>query len=331
LVDHDIIVIGASAGGIEALKEIVGNLPSDLAAAIFITLHIPAYATSILPAILSRAGPLGAVQAADGDLIQKGVIHVAPPDHHLFINSGYLSLFHGPKENRHRPAVDPMFRSAAIAYGPRVIGVVLTGNLDDGTAGMKAIKARGGIAVIQDPKDALYPGMPRSVLQNIEIDYSVPLTGIAPLLVRLVSETAEDSSNFPVPENLTIENKIITMETNSMGEVDKLGSPSAFTCPECHGTLWEIRDEDLIRFRCQTGHAYSADSLDSEQTDYLEASLWVAVRVLEEKVALSQKLAARARERNFDLSAVQFEERAQNMEQHVEVLRKILLSERIRE
>lgn len=189
---HDIIVIGASAGGVQALKTLVGSLPRKLPASIFVVLHIPAESPSLLPEILSRAGPLEAVQAVDGIEIEHRCIYIAPPDHHLLIEHGHVRVVRGPKENRHRPAVDPLFRSAAQIYGTRVVGVILTGGLDDGTAGLLAVKRRGGIAVVQDPDEALYPGMPSSALANVEVDYRLPLSSIGPLLVRLASEQVEE-------------------------------------------------------------------------------------------------------------------------------------------
>jgi len=189
---HDIIVVGASAGGVEALVEVVRRLPPGLPAAVFVVLHIPAQSPSLLPDILSRSGPLITSHPDDGEKIEHGRIYVAPPNHHLLVERGHVRVVLGPKENRHRPAVDPLFRSAALAYGPRVVGVVLTGALDDGTAGLLAVKRRGGIAVVQDPKDALYAGMPRSALENIVVDYTLPLSDIGPLLKRLVAEQAEE-------------------------------------------------------------------------------------------------------------------------------------------
>jgi two-component system chemotaxis response regulator CheB len=179
---HDIITIGASAGGVEAFKKIVHELPPALQAAIFVVLHISPEGPSVLPDILNRAGPLPALHPRDGDKIQLGKIYIAPPDHHLLIRRGHIHLFRGPKENNVRPAIDPLFRTAARAYGPRVIGVVLTGVLDDGTAGLLAIKARGGITVVQDPDDALFSGMPESAMKYADVDHCLPLAFLSPLL-----------------------------------------------------------------------------------------------------------------------------------------------------
>src|SRR5437870_1151500 len=185
---HDIIAIGASAGGVDALVKVVKDLPAHLPAAVFVVLHIPAQSPSMLPDILNRAGPLRAVHPEDNTEIKHGHIYIAPPDHHLLLDKDHIHIARGPKENRHRPAVDPLFRSAALAYGPRVVGIVLTGVLDDGTAGLRAVKRYSGIAIVQDPDEAIYPGMPLSAIEHVQVDHILPLAAIGPLLVRLASE-----------------------------------------------------------------------------------------------------------------------------------------------
>ena len=205
---HDIIVIGASAGGVEALRELAHGLPSNLPAAVFIVLHIPPGGPSRLPSILNQSGPRRARHAINGAAIERGQLYVAPPDHHLLVERERVRVVRGPKENRARPAADPLFRSAAHAYGTRVVGVVLSGSLDDGTAGLAAIKRRGGLTVAQDPEDALYPGMPRCARENVALDHCLPVAGIAPLLGRLASVQAKDDSVYPVPEILKVETKI---------------------------------------------------------------------------------------------------------------------------
>jgi len=215
--------------------------------------------------------------------------------------------------------------------GPRVVGVILTGALDDGTVGMRALKSRGGIGIVQDPEEALYPGMPRSAMENARVDYVLPLAEIAPLLVRLANEPADEEGEYPVPDDVKIEGKIAEQGMNSeqmIQSVEQLGKTSAFTCPECHGTLWELHDGEMIRFRCHVGHAFSADSLEAEQSESLEDALWSALRALEEKVALTRKMAKRARERNNQVAARSFEDKANVASQHAEIVRDILLNGR---
>lgn len=196
----------------------------------------------------------------DHDPLELGRIYVAPPDRHLLVTQGYLRVIQGPKENRHRPAIDPLFRSAAWVYGPRVVGVVLSGMLDDGTAGLWAIKTCGGVAVVQDPDDALYPGMPVSALRNITVDHCLPLDQIPALLTTLTRQPAKNSREYPVPETIKTETKFVMMGQD-MKDMDKLDTPSAITCPACHGCMWELRDGELMRYRCHVGYAYSVDSL----------------------------------------------------------------------
>jgi len=324
---HDIIVIGASAGGVEALRQLVNDLPADMPASLFVVLHIPPQNPSVLPYILERAGKLTALHPQDGARIEHGRIYVAPPDRHLLVDRGLIRVTHGPKENRYRPAVDPLFRSAARAYGPRVVGVIMTGALDDGTAGLRDVKQRGGVAVVQDPLEALYSGMPKSALANVRVDYCLPLAEIAPTLVRLAHESAAEEGAYPVPDELEIENSITENNFEAdIESVNKLGAPSNFTCPECHGTLWEIQDGELLRFRCHVGHAYSADSLLAEQNEGLEDALWAAVRALEENSHLARRVAKRLRERDKqNRVAERMDEKAQLTEQHAQLVRQMLL------
>jgi two-component system, chemotaxis family, protein-glutamate methylesterase/glutaminase len=287
----DIIVIGASAGGIEALRALASALPRNLPASVFVVQHSAPDAPGVLPMILERAGELLARHPRDGDRFERGHIYVAPPDHHLVLEPNQLMrVTRGPKENRFRPAVDPLFRSAARSYGSRVVGVVLTGGLDDGTAGLLAIKQRGGTAVVQDPSDALVPSMPLSAVTHVRVDYCVPLAGVAPLLARLASAPAEERS-YPVSDELDIEVKI-ALEDNAVGAgVLELGEPSSYACPDCHGVLLRLKAEGPMRFRCHTGHAYTADSLLAGVTVNVEDSLWNTIRALEEAEMLLRHLA----------------------------------------
>ena len=262
---HDIIVVGASAGGVEALVNLVHEFPADLSASVFVVFHIPAQSPSLLPNILSRAGLVKAVQPVDYQRIERGRIYIAPPDRHLLIEDGFMRVVLGPKENRHRPAIDPLFRSAAVAYGPQVVGVILTGSLDDGTAGLLAIKQRGGVAVVQDPRDAIYPSMPESALAHVKVDHCLPISRIGQLLVQLSHEGVMQENIQPALEDMAREVRIAEMETNPLSEHEQVGNPSAYSCPECGGVLWEVDDGELTRFRCRTGHAFSTESMFAEQ------------------------------------------------------------------
>ena len=326
---RDTIVIGASAGGVQALSKLVADLPPNLPAAVFIVLHIPANAPSLLPDILSREARLPVGHAIDGQKIDRATVYIAPPNRHLLIERDRMRLVHGPKENLHRPSIDALFRSAARWAGPRVIGVVLTGARDDGRVGMSAIKRRGGIAIVQDPSEAPFPSMPLSVIQEVEVDHSVPLADIGPLLNRLSQETAEDEGRYPVPDQIEIEARIAQQEMESdelIASVERLGKVSKLTCPDCHGALWEIDDRDMLRFRCHVGHAFSSESLTEGQSQMLETALWSAVRALEEQMMLAQRIVDRARKANHMRAANTFEKRVREAEEHSALIRQLLLA-----
>jgi len=326
MIGHDLIVIGASAGGVEALTLLVKQLPSDLNAAVIIVLHVPSNGTSVLPHILNRAGNLPASHAHDGEVIIPGRIYIAPPNYHLVVKPGYLRLTRGPKENGHRPAIDPTFRTAARAYGQRVVAVILTGTLDDGTAGLVAVKMRGGVAVVQDPEDAMYSGMPRSAIENVEdIDYILPLSDIPSTLVALADTPVQAELEKPVTKELEMECDITELDMKAVENENRPGKPSAFACPDCGGNLWEIHDGNLLRFRCRTGHAYSAKTLLTEQSDSVEEALWIAFRALEEKASLTERLAARMNEYNQTLSAERLTQQAIAARQHSAIIKELLL------
>lgn len=333
---HDIIVVGASAGGVELLCQLVSNLPQDLPAAIFIVLHVPVHGTSVLPSILNRAiarkhktatTHLQALHPKDGEKIEYGKIYIAPSDRHLLIKGGCVHLAMGPKENSHRPAIDPLFRTAARTYGERVIGVVLSGLLDDGTAGLAAIKQRGGMAVAQDPDEAMYSGMPRSAIDNVDVDRVLPVAGIVTFLSEIVSAPVSEEKTEFVPEQMQIETEIIEMDIAAIENNQRPGKPSGYACPECRGVLWEIHEGKLTRFRCRTGHAFSVNSLIAEQSDALEIALWSALRALEEKAALTQRMTEQAIARNQPFSAKRFREQAQDSFQRATLVRDLLLQE----
>ncbi|MEM6753580.1 MAG: chemotaxis protein CheB [Cyanobacteria bacterium P01_C01_bin.38] len=322
----NIIVIGTSAGGVEALSILVSHLPSDFNAAVMIVLHVPSHATSVLPNILNRAGKLSVTHAKNKQKISPGCIYVAPPDYHLLVKPGYISLVRGPTENNHRPAIDPLFRTAARAYGKRVVGVVLTGVLDDGTAGLQAVKMRGGIAIVQNPEDAVYKGMPRSAIENVDdIDYILPLSEIPSVLVELANTPIEAEAENPVSHEMEIETDLVDMDSETFNNDDRAGKPSTFACPDCGGTLWELQHNNLLRFRCRIGHAYSLESLLAKQSDALEDALWFALRALEEKASLTKRMAQKMRDRNQVLAAERLDEQASDAVARANIIRETLL------
>ena len=290
---RDIVVIGASAGGVYALKELITALPAEFPASIFIVLHVSANEPSYLPDILNHAGKLPAAHPVDGEPIQPGHIYIAPPDHHLLLEANQLLVKRGPKENRFRPSIDALFRSAAYTFGPRVIGVVLTGMLDDGTSGMWSINRLGGVTVVQQPQEAPYPSMPKSVLQHVEVDYNVPVSQLACLLARLVEESVGERPSLSHQEENRMASEVkITQEDSSL-EKDffAIGEVSTLTCPECHGVLVSIEEGSLTRYRCHTGHGFTAKSLLSGVKQTVEDSVWNAIRALEETVMLLEQAA----------------------------------------
>lgn len=324
---RDIIVIGTSSGGIDALKELVSQLPRDLNAAVFVVLHVAPYSLGILPEILERAGPLRAANAADWGRIEPGRIYVAPPDRHLLLDaSGRVRVTRGPRENRFRPAVDPTFRSAAHAFGPRVVGVVLTGWLDDGTAGLWAVKERGGTAVVQHPDDCFAPAMPLNAIKNVEVDHIVPLKDIAPLLVRLTETPAAEEGARPVSEEMETEVKIAREDNALDSGIMKWGEPSVYACPECHGVLLQLNEGGNTRFRCHTGHAYSVDSLLAEFTEKTEESLWSAIRAIEEGVLLMRDLAKHFGERHNGTDAEALIKKADESQHRADLVRRAVMN-----
>lgn len=320
------MVVGASAGGVEALAELFAGLPADVPASFFVVLHVPERGTSVLPEILGRRGPLPARHPADGAVIEPGRVYVAPPGQHLLVKRGRVRLVRGPRENGARPAVDPLFRSAAAAYGPRVVGVVLSGTLDDGTSGLQAVKERGGTAVVQDPDEALYAGMPRSAMENVAVDHVLPLARIAPLLVRLAGTPVEEpKGGGEVPDDIRDEIDAVEMDPRLVHADDHPGTPSGYTCPECHGALWEIQQGELVRYRCRVGHAYSVETLLSEQGTAMEAALWTALRALEERASLSRGMAERMERRGQDRLAARYHGDEAETQARAEVIRRVLV------
>jgi two-component system chemotaxis response regulator CheB len=310
-VHRDLIVIGGSAGSLEVLGALVAELPADLAAAVLVVVHVPPKSRSLLPQILQRRSRLPVRHARDGEALAPGQVLVAPPDHHLLVERDRVRLTLGPRENGSRPAVDPLFRTAARWAGPRAVGVVLSGSLDDGTAGMISVRARGGRCVVQSPDDALYPAMPQSVLDHVPVDDVVPATGLARVLVALTREPLPPAAADAEPAEATApELEPAGVEPDIDVVREQLGPSSGFTCPDCHGALWELRDGALFRYRCRVGHGFSPESLVALQSESVEEAMWVAYRALEESAAMSGRLARRLRDRGLAESAARYDEKS---------------------
>lgn len=288
------VFIGSSMFGIEALKKLVSVLPADFPAPIFIAQHVSADSPGLLPIILSRAGALRAVHPRDGEGTEPGRIYVAPPDRHMLVEAGRVQLCHGPRENHSRPAIDPLFRSAALAYGPGAIGVVITGQLDDGTAGLLAIKEAGGTAIVQDPAEAPAPSMPKSALRHVPVDHCLPLAGIAQKLVELARDDPSPEDAAPDRELMLIEHRIASGVFSAMDwwGLEQRSIASGLNCPECRSALYEIRDPRFLRFRCRSGHAYSARGLLSAQRDAHETQLSTLFGITAEEAMLAKRLNA---------------------------------------
>jgi two-component system chemotaxis response regulator CheB len=317
-----VIVIGTSAGGIEALRTIAAELSPAIHAPILVVAHLSPHAPSVLDQVIARAGPLPAVTARDGVRLEPGHIYVAPPDHHLLVEPGVARVTKGPKENRFRPAIDPLFRSAAQVYGPAAIGVVLTGSLDDGTAGLWAIKRLGGTAIVQDPAEALFPSMPSSALAHVRVDHVAGLARIAALLHDITRrEIAAPAAEIAPGTTLEMEVDIAKDRNAYDAGVEQFGDPSPFACPECHGVLLKLDEDGRLRFRCHTGHAYSIESLVAAASEGIEHSLWTAIRTLEEGALLMERTARHLEEHHDGNGAGECRSQAHDARRHSTVLR----------
>ena len=285
---RDIVVVAASVGGLQALRKLLSSLPADLPASIFIVIHIGAW-PSQLPEILQADCQLPVLHAQDGQPIAKATVYVAPPDRHMLMRDGAIVLSTGPKENFSRPAADPLFRSAAVEYGPRAIGVVLTGKLDDGAAGLKAVDACGGFTIVQEPSSCVAPDMPKAALQAVSPNMIVPIEGIAAAIVSGLTADSHKGFSMEGRERIALEAKIALTGNSSPGDLERLGHRTSMTCPDCGGVVWRIGNDLPLRFRCHTGHAFSALSLESQQRNGAENALWSAVRHLQESLLLIEE------------------------------------------
>jgi len=313
---RNIIVIGTSAGGLEALDTLIGQLPTDLPAAIFIVQHMaPQNTAEALLHRLRRHRAFDCALAKDSDSFRQGRIYIAPPDSHLLVKKSKVLVTKGARENRTRPAIDPLFRSAAVTHSSRVIAIVLTGMLDDGTAGLLAVKKCGGISVVQDPNYAAYPGMPQNAVRNVKVDHCLPIAEMGRLLETLVREHAGKSK--PVPKDVRTEAQIAERVLSDVGEVNRLGNQVPYNCPNCGGVLWQVTDSDMPRYRCHTGHSFTVPALLASQSEKIEETLWVSLRMLEERKNLLNGTQNKA--------AI---ERAKDTQVHIDRIRAILLDPR---
>jgi len=320
----DVVVIGGSAGSLEVLSRILAELPSSFPACVLVVLHTRADASGVLPRILSRTTALR-VQHAETDLpLKHGHVYVAKPDCHLLVEGDRMLVTHGPRENGFRPAIDPLFRTAARSLGSRAIGVILSGALDDGTYGLGLVKHHGGIAVVQDPEEAAVPSMPASAIRRVAVDHVVPAAQIAGQLLRLIS------NGYPAHETMAEDQEPEPQLASDQTEVRDMeglfGAPSSLTCPNCGGALWELADDDLVRYRCHVGHQFAQDSLAAEQRDAVEGALWSAVRVLEEHAELKLRMARRAEAAGLPVVSEGFAEGARNSHQQAQQIRALLFS-----
>jgi two-component system, chemotaxis family, protein-glutamate methylesterase/glutaminase len=317
-----VIVIGASAGGLEALDLLLEHVPTTIGAPIIIVLHMaPEVSGSALVSRLAKYRSFNARLATDGQVYRSGHVYLAPPDNHLLIKGTRLLVTKGARENRYRPAIDPLFRSAAVTHGPGAIGVVLTGMLDDGTAGLRAIKRCGGRTVVQDPEEAPYPGMPQSALDNLSVDFCVPIREMGQLLDRLARALVK--KRLPIPKDIRTEAIIAERVLSDVTQVEGLGKQVPYNCPNCGGVLWELKAKDPQRYRCHTGHSFTSAALLASQSERVEETLWVALRMFEERKNLLNSM-AKSGARTAGRAA--YATRAREAEVHVDRIRDMLLA-----
>jgi two-component system chemotaxis response regulator CheB len=320
-----IIVIGASAGGLNAMNEVVSQLPDDINASVFIVLHLSKIGLGdFLVHRLQKYTTYTCSVAKHGEKIQSKHIYLAPPDQHLLVKDDEIILALGPSENRWRPSIDVLFRSAAAAYSDRVIGIILTGLLNDGTAGMDAIKRSGGHTIVQDPNEAEYPDMPLAVLENLDVNYCVPLNNIGEAILALANNA--EVKGEPAPKDVIAEAQIAEQVVISIDAVSKLGSKSLYSCPDCGGGLWSIDGETLARYRCHIGHSYTEQDLLIKQEESLESTLWIALRMMEERRNLLLKISRDETSKGLKRLSLDHQKRAEELERHIEKLKSLLFS-----
>jgi len=342
--DGLVFAIGASAGGVEALRQIMSEIPGDFDGTILVVQHTPENGLGNLADLLARRANIPVVLASERLVLKRGVAYVAPPGKHMVVKDGRIQTRVGPSVNRHRPAIDPMFQSAAESYGAHVVGIILTGYLDDGTAGLIAIRAAGGRVIVQDPEDAAVPSMPLSALQYVTPEYCLPLAEIAATMVALTKEGVRPTETAPevaAPERTTNDYDSrrdgsssgaiavapsVRMVTGALDpqNAPHQGKPSVFVCQECLGTLWEAENHNLLQFQCRVGHSFSAETIYNEQAENMEKAMWTAVRALQEHADMSLRLAERARKQGHSLAQLRFENRFKDATRDASLLQEVL-------
>lgn len=326
LAEPAVVVIGASAGGLQALLTIVERLPNTLPACVLIAMHSSTNGEGVLPQILDRTGSLPVTFARSGDPVSSGRIYVAPGDFHLLVGVDGLMLAHGPRENGFRPAVDPLFRTAARELGRRVIGVILSGALSDGTYGLSLVKHHGGVTIVQDPDDAQIPSMPQSAINHVAVDHVLPAADIAGEIVRLAEQLADGDGRRTMPRAKRVEPQQPLTPTEISDMEELFGEPSALTCPDCGGALWQVQEGGVVRYQCHVGHQYAPENLEAAQRDAIDGALWSAVRVLEEHAELKSRMARRAAEGGLRLVSEGFEEGARDAHEQAQRIRSVLFN-----
>jgi two-component system chemotaxis response regulator CheB len=324
MANRDIVVIGGSSGALEGIRTILAGIPGGFPASIFVVIHTAAESPGFLNQILKRVTRLTVDYAVDREPLRPGRVYLAPADRHLLVKRDHVRVTRGPRENRFRPAVDPLFRTAAVSHGQRVIGIVLSGGQNDGAVGLRMIKNRGGLAIAQDPHEALVPSMPQSAINHVTVDFVLEAGEIAGAVERLIKEPIE-----------VVESVMDEEETRDIAEVgsdaihrsDVPGTPAPITCPECGGALWESQEDELLQYQCHVGHRYSGESLVTAHTEALDQALWAALRALEENSELRRRMAQHARERGMAAIATGYDDQADGSEQRASIIRRVLMPE----
>ncbi|MGN6638867.1 MAG: chemotaxis protein CheB [Mucilaginibacter sp.] len=322
---NSVVVIGGSAGGYQAVADLMAHVPPDLDTAFFVVVHVSRKSVgAILVKHIQNHTSYICRLADDNEPIQKGHLYVAPPDFHLLVKNGHMRVIRGPHENRWRPSIDVLFRSAAAAYDSHTIGIILSGLLDDGTSGMSAIKRSGGICIVQEPHDAEFDDMPHNVLNNVAVDHSVPVAEMGYVLDDIFSKPFLNGKLQKIPDDVKIESEITERRITDMNELEKIGTRSNYSCPDCGGALWEIKDDVIPRYRCYTGHVFTANVLLEKQAEELEDSLWVSIRMLEERRNLLQRMIKR--QATIEDEEGDMNEKIGELDKHIERLKALLIT-----